>query len=275
MRLAVALLPLLLAACSKAEDPDPPDAGTTPRDATTTNNNNNNNNDTCTSDSNCSGSKPFCGASNACVACRGYNEGCPSGYVCNPSGRCGACATANCPSERPYCALDEFGTTICVQCVDDSACEAGFKPFCDQATNTCVECRDTNDCQDPTNACVELKACTEHVCHDTACQSDAQCVAACSLPICADGNCGECRTNADCAGARTCVLGFGNAKLCSICANDMDCPSTHPKCEGLAGICCTEGGVTSRECINCRDNNDCLSTQTCENRGGVTRCYDP
>ncbi|MBI4815137.1 MAG: hypothetical protein HY791_02690 [Deltaproteobacteria bacterium] len=264
MRLAL-LVPLLAFACAKEEEPEPQQR-TTPVPV--------NNQTACTSDAQCSGTKPFCGSKGVCVTCRGYNEGCTGGYVCNPEGRCGACATASCPSEKPYCALDSIGATICVECIDDTACAGGFNTsHCDPVGHKCVECVNDEHCQDGDDSCRELKACTDGICHDTACRSDSDCAAACSLPLCDNGNCGECRSDEDCPGNRRCIVSFGNAKLCSPCVMNSDCPSTHPACEDIAGLCCTEGSPTNRICIACRNNDDCLPTEVCEERSGITTCY--
>ncbi len=183
----------------------------------------------CTSDADCSGKK--CNVSSGeCVDCL-TSDDCPSGYVCN------------------------LVTYVCEEqgggCQTNSDC-GGATPFCDTATNTCVQCRNDSDCagdQTCTNHVCQSSGCTDPCCGcadgficDTSDPSNPQCIYA------------ECQTDSDCSGDY-------------ICQNYQCVPDTSnctcTPCPCPSGYQCNQ---TTQQCelINCTSDSDCPSGFYCD-----------
>ncbi len=77
--------------------------------------------------------------------CKDYYDG--DGTSCTFCDQPNLCGTncLECTGDTLKCKDNGDGTTVCVQCVQETDCE-GDKPHCLLDGNTCVECRDDNDC---------------------------------------------------------------------------------------------------------------------------------
>ncbi len=81
----------------------------------------------------------------------------------------------------------------------------------------------------------------------------------CSLgSICLNGSCvAGCQTRRDCPGSESCI----NQKCTRVCQKDRDCSQVKSVCS------------PARICVECRQNSDCLSNQTCDTR--IYACVPP
>jgi hypothetical protein len=114
----------------------------------------------------------------------------------------GCVSSQDCPADRPYC---DQATNTCVECKKNEHCLSLKKPYCNPITTTCVECLMNEHCKS------ELLFCLEGQCSDTACIPNlAKCVGNtvhvcsadgldpdystidCGELKCHDGNCLEC-----------------------------------------------------------------------------------
>jgi hypothetical protein len=117
---------------------------------------------------------PICRANGVCVdemAPECVNsDGCndkPETPICDTSmGMCVRCNDVNDPDACSdvgggnvlYCATTGDNAGSCVQCLDDTHCNAD-KPVCDPATNTCVGCTEHSQCAEHSGACGGEGAC--------------------------------------------------------------------------------------------------------------------
>lgn len=113
---------------------------------------------TCTSNANCSGSKPVCDtATSKCVACLQTSD-CTAPKVCNTATK--TCISAqcdiasDCTSEKPVC---DGG--VCKECINSGQCAgnpvqaANGEVICKTSNNTCVMCLTDVDCGGTPNTC--------------------------------------------------------------------------------------------------------------------------
>jgi hypothetical protein len=165
---------------------------------------------------------------------------------------CNTCATnADCPSSMPAC---DPSTSKCVECGVDSDCKKPGLAGCDVTTHTCVACTTDAECMnDPgkprcdvaTHACVACETnadCLGEVCDPTTkqcrqCQVDGECAPG----VCNQGNCVQCRTDAQCGGA---TPHCGPNGACIQCVSDSECA---PGICSAVGACC---GATACAAIN-------------------------
>jgi hypothetical protein len=121
--------------------------------------------------------------------------GCAPGMHCDTSnGRCVQCLVAlDCPNAK---ACDPAGNCADPCTATGGECTSSSKPVCDPGTGACVECVSSKDCHED--------------------------------PLCIQGHCGECTSNAECAGT--------GKPFCS----------------------------PNHECRQCLVNSDCPPPQTCE-----------
>jgi uncharacterized repeat protein (TIGR01451 family) len=176
-------------------------------------------------------------------------------------------ADTDCAAPKPVCRKTTH-PFVCVECRTPGAtspeCTVPTKPVCD-ATNTCVKCRDDNDCSGTTPVCHASGKCVE--CSATkACSGGRQC----NIP---EGTCGGCITNADCSGVKP--ICDGTTKECRACQSNGECtvaPDTICVTTGtLAGACgeCSSTDVTKcvtpkltcdttvAKCVECTTNAQC------------------
>lgn len=79
-------------------------------------------------------------------ACNSYFTGLGTECtLCDQNLSCGSGCTA-CPVETAYCKNNGDNTTECVECIAEENCSSGVEPHCLLSSNTCVKCRDNNDC---------------------------------------------------------------------------------------------------------------------------------
>lgn len=203
------------------------------------------------------------------VLCADASE-CPSdGNPCTAA-TCGAGTCGQAPLGSgalcPGGACDGAGT--CVECVDDSTCDAP-RSICDVGINTCVECLGAEDCNDG-NACT-TDTCALGVCgFPTApagtscpggvCLGSAPACVAClgagdcggATPVCETGTntCVACLGAGDCGGS-TPVCDTGT-NTCVACLGDGDCSGTTSFCD-----------TSARTCVECLDASTCDDGNPC------------
>lgn len=127
-----------------------------------------------------------------------------------------------------------------------------------------AECGASMACNPGTGQCEPLPACTpQQGCAQGSCVGDVCSTCAANI-LCtagftscdpASGQCGVCRTNADCPALQPVCLG---AYGCVECAVDADCPAATPLC------------TNKHLCGVCNASSDCASGQRCQ--GGL--CLD-
>ncbi len=258
----------------------------------------------CSFDSDCTGAKKFCDPTTGmCVGCVDATScGASSGKICDPSTHecVQGCHTADdCPvGER---CEGGSSTTVgrCVQCdpaTQAQDCLTSPDTVCDPDSHQCVECLSNNDCistgqcnttEHKCVQCVENDVCDKGQICDLASNS---CVAGCvtgsasncptSAPVCDpnegdNGTCVQCLHDLDCQrtqvcdeGAKTCVTGCVGE---SGTPDDSRCiytgsgtPPTDVYCEGDIG--------PRGQCVECRNAQDCPSTETCDATKHVCHC---
>jgi hypothetical protein len=169
--------------------------------------------ETCSSDSECTGS---------------------SGVCAREQGRCVECTEHfHCPQFAPYC---NVAKNQCVLCLDSSSCQQGAA--CDPVLFGCLPaCRSEADCFDPVPICDEGRGtCIQ-------CQTDQHCeelqfVTGVAGTTCYDGICGECATDADCPSTSEprCQRTF----RCVECVEPRDCDPGF-QCDFRRGRCYSTG----------------------------------
>jgi hypothetical protein len=131
----------------------------------------------------------------------------------------------------------------------DGAC-SGMKPLCDEPTDTCVECLESDDCTgskkicDTQNACVECLASED--CDDP---KTAKCNA---------GACAKCTSNDDCAhvdGKTVCDTKAGECVECTV-ADETTCAGK--SCNPATRGCTTTPVGTKDLCEPCLADSECL-----------------
>ncbi len=143
----------------------------------------------------------------------------------------------------------------------DDICKAAA--FCDEASATCVECVDADDCDGDTSLCnTKAGECV-------ACLEDADCKNP-SAPVCDNGACTGCTDEDDCSrfdGAHLCDL---DTQACVECLEQSDCVDPEaPVCDDGACTGCADEGDCSRfdstpvcnakaqACVECTDESHC------------------
>jgi MYXO-CTERM domain-containing protein len=173
----------------------------------------------CTSNSDCSGTKPICNV--ATNTCRG----------CANDGECGGGAT-------PVCQLT--GSPIAGACTVCSSgnlqhcnSEAGA-PACDPGTGTCVGCVTNTDCPSTVPICnVGTKKCRT-------CTGPSDCAGFASAKVCATsgtrvGQCIQCASSSDCSGGTGYCDTTANA--CVGCLSDTNCTAPTAFCDPTRQVC--------------------------------------
>jgi hypothetical protein len=169
-----------------------------------------------------------------CVECFTEAE-CDGQDVCTADGRCAECGgDADCDDE--YCALTDDAdpdNNECVPCIEDDNCTDGVCIEGDTVgENACQECRDNDQCDDPTSSvCGSDNTCVS-------CSGNDGCSHLEDTSICdtsgGDGVCVECVTDSDCSGDvcsqvdNTCTSETpGSAEVCEPCVSDSQCEANH------------------------------------------------
>jgi hypothetical protein len=130
--------------------------------------------------------------------------------------------TPACGSPKPIC--DE-ATRTCVECLEHDDCPTAQKSKCDEA-NTCVECLDaTTDCVSAAASRCDSGACVK-------CVSNADCEHVAGKGVCDAGNCVACTVADDAAcGTKSCnpatkactQTAKGTVANCKPCVADSEC----------------------------------------------------
>lgn len=212
---------------------------------------------------------PAC-VNGACVQCSTGNTSACAGSCDTVLNTCTGCngdyqsgTTRPClTSTRPIC-KNPGDSGACVECSSDAHC-SGFpsKPYCDQATNTCVACTDSTQCTS-TSAPV---CSTGNVC--TTCAGDfgqgttSDCPDS-TMPVCVAGACKQCADGktSQCTGATPYCKASTNS--CVGCLSDANCPIDAPFCD-----------PNTNACINtCTTNAQCTDpTKPICNAGKCVQC---
>ncbi len=216
----------------------------------------------CGEDNDCKSSdKPACDtAKHVCVACNSATESTnctdEAKPVCDDASHtCVVCirssaeeqvneACQNLDESKVYCLENatDASKNACVQCISDSAADQCITnentPICNLApelgaTNTCVGCTDSAQCQ------------TKEGAADVCDVDTGRCVECLSVDECSDGmlfceenKCGNCHENSDCP-SNMC-----KDNICIDCISDSDC--TDP-----ASPACGTEGVNANKCVAC------------------------
>ena len=181
----------------------------------------------------------------------------PASNVSPPDPGAGPHAAATCSSDgecdaqKPHCDLLR---SVCVECLDSSACTKEAKVVCDPVALTCIECLSNLDC-----------SADRPYCHTAA----QQCV--------------ECLTRTDCADlARTC---HPTTNRCvPLCASDATCTGPTPICSATLEICvecgsaadCTDAkkplcSSQDGRCVACVSDAACKAGEVCDLGRGQCR----
>lgn len=185
-----------------------------------------------------------------CVQCNDDAD-CLSG-ACRDDRTCAPCA------DDDDCGQGSCLERQCVECLEDNQCDAGVcrdgvcvecapgrddacsgaTAYCDGARSTCVECLDSSHCDAGTPVCRQ-GACV-------ACSTDAECATRPERPACVSGACEVCSdTNVSrCEGT---ALPYCNAQqMCARCVDDLACGPTAAQCAGNRCVGCDASGQCAR-----------------------------
>jgi hypothetical protein len=220
----------------------------------------------CVYDGECSGAEPLCEiASHTCIPCTNVGDNAEDNAACDAktdgtvcvstggsAGQCRGCDPADddgCSGTNDQCNGTSF---TCVDCIGAAGCTMGN--VCIDGGNTCVECNEPADCDEPTPAC-SANECVE-------CTSSTNCMDTPATPLCntTSNECVECLTQAQCVtGNQACV-----SNDCRACTVDSQCAGhpTGPECANVGG---------TNECRECDpgllgstlDDQGCEATEVC------------
>ena len=229
-----------------------------------------------------------------CVECDPTTP-CPNGQVCK-SGRC------VCPQNKPFNV-----NGVCLECVhtgveDCNECRDGVlvplpcSGVCDPASNGCVDCLQSSDCDGANECCSDGKTCD--CCEGFVRASNGLCVPA---PDCDENNpCGPCQTCRDgkcddlvCPDGKICIDGSGCVEECD-CSTPIACSVETSTCftttqgcgcipcQGDCETGCSEGCYCNGiECVadicfggkcGCTNGADCPEGYGCDGSGNCVPC---
>lgn len=230
----------------------------------------------------CGGDTPLC-SSTECVECTSYYDCDPdAGIYCNDNEcvlediECDGGGDCDDHAALDHCA--DFGR--CVACTRNSHCRLGGiigDDVCDEATGTCVDCVDDDDCDNENRPyCGDDNNCVE-------CATDGDCVGNPDGPVCTSyGFCSECGTNADCAGhpnGEYCVDEWfcGECLTEDHCTGDDVCDDGRCACEDRFDRCFLDMatyvcGTYVDNCDGRFDCGECGEGGTCSDGGRDCDC---
>ena len=169
---------------------------------------------------------------------------------------------------RQYCGcadgLHYADDGSCVECMQDSHCagRADNKNKCEIASQTCVACYATSQCE------------TGKLCDDKICKSCEEINPSKRYYI--NGTCVECTQDSHCA-SRTDgkTLCDPDTLTCEKCVLHNSSAQANEGCSGEKGYCIISSG-SNRICSVCRDKNDCSDGKSCQVSTGdcVEGCGD-
>jgi len=205
----------------------------------------------CIEDADCPGAQHCCDRSCAdncdCPTECCADEECPDGYECvNGECQCAntCCADTDCP-DGYECVNGEC--QCATDCCADTDCPDG---------QTCIDgvCTGTTTISPPTTT---TTPCIDDCCSDADCEGGY---------VCLDGNCEvPCTTDSECEGFNAIcnIPAYDNCQYCSQagicengCANEANCPESHPLCSGIHSCGAGVAGLIKIEvktagCISC------------------------
>lgn len=185
----------------------------------------------------CGSAAPICdGATNMCVECLGANDCADSARpLCDGNNQCVTCTpTQGCSGATPLCDASAPGGR-CVACLNDAHC-GGATPVCNPATQRCVQCVDTGQCNAPSVCDLSTNNCV-------GCVNDADCSTA--APFCQSSTCLQCRSGADCQNP-TPICDATACRACSVGGNECGAGAYCPNgsCKTIPDTCATAESLT-------------------------------
>ena len=152
-----------------------------------------------------------------------------------------AACTASCAKWNQVC---DWDWQVCVECNDNSDCQAIGKKRCWVEDHRCVDCATDNDCIAGQQHCVsqtgECRPACTYGAGDDVCEPDGT--------HCSDLNvCLSCDRDIECSSTgrgKRCLPGSG---YCVACVSDADCTGGQ-KCD-----------TVNHTCVACKDGRDCAS----------------
>ena len=173
-----------------------------------------------------------------CFACL-VLAACPTVNVRLDDAPDGGCTASGCAVPSLHC---EPESQACVECLSATDCVSP-RAHCDGASHRCVECDNDVDCG-PNAVCVI----PNHLCIH-GCTQASECTTP-EAPVCDDGVCMACETDAHCSAPLLCDL---RIRRCVRCIASSDCSAPTPVCDLRTGTC-----------VGCDDSAECAATQVCE-----------
>lgn len=185
--------------------------------------------------------------------------------TCNGAGLCGAASGAFFPACTGATASCDLATATCSACNGDhgaavsKACPGPLLPAC--VAGACLECSSTAACGSAAKPVCNGNTCVLCAADYAAAGADAgagdRCPTAAN-PFCkADGSCGKCTTNTDCAARAGTPFCGGDGACTSKCSKDADCggPTSEKVCNDADKLCIS----------GCRGSggNGCAAGRTC------------
>jgi len=199
----------------------------------------------------------------------------------------------SCQEPNPACDPSD-GT--CVECVIDDDCDEGFECV-ENACLESVECRDDEDCLEPTlpacklstNTCVECTSTNDEYCDGLGevCDTENSLCVGClgnldcppTDPLCSSGSCSPCVDNTPCIGRTDKEVCKTDTGECVFCVPGSGCPPATPVCVGYSSCAeCTseESGACNTEWQDCVSNQCVPKAGRCESNaqcgGGTPYC---
>ena len=180
----------------------------------------------------------------------------------------GCLTSADCAPPNPYC---DPATQACVQCLSSTNCANTGFPLCTPDTHQCVECLANTACPSTRPYCSPDGACVQCLSSRNCGQSGAVCDPGTYRCV------SVCHNDGDCSA----TLGFPYCDVlrgeCSQCLTDDECPAISPRCDTPAGLCvvCLSDADCSaatphcattagKRCVACTTNGDCGVGEACD-----------
>jgi len=210
----------------------------------------------------------FCTVNDVCSGgtCSGSGTPCPANLFCSePTDSCVQCLQNSHCNDNNVCTTDTCNSGTCVFTNNSEPCDDGFfctptdlcvaggcmgsglrcpGQFCNEATDSCVQCLNSTHCNDG-------NVCTNDACVSGACQYTN------NANACNDGQ--FCTQNDSCSGG-TCV-GSGNP-----CTGGLFCDETTDGCvQCLNAAHCSDGNICT---------NDVCTSGTCSHPNNSVPCDD-
>jgi len=235
----------------------------------------------------CPVDRPLClPESGDCVACVAKAD-CGTGKVCSNHQCAPGCGDDNDCTGGWHCLSGGNGS--CVECLLDGQCGSGKTCRNNACTTANPSCHQDSDCKGgqychpvlkdcrtiPPNACAVNGDCgifgigghcdpLTRTCIDPCTVGLCGVLGSTTTPVCVDGGCYQCGSNADCPGTQCSLFD----RSCGACTGDNDCIGTLKRCDPVDGKCygCLSDGQcgtgrrcepVGRTCVECLSGADC------------------